>query len=189
MIELKAPEELLNRPCGKIILFTAVSKVNNELSVLMISKICDFSMEILVPVWMIGTKCNRMKRKKHPTVRHTDLLMWTRFRWKIGTNQITVTQRVGVREISGHLKGEKVEDLAGWGRTGKTEDYGSQSLDPKIILSVYWTLCAVGQRPVWDIKLSLHSCTAVWTCRIHFQMCDHHHHTLCFRGGGVWFLL
>lgn len=56
-----------------------------------------------------------------------------------------------MREISGHLKGEKGEGFSRMKeRRGeeRTEDYGSQSPDPQIILSVYWALCAVRQWPV-----------------------------------------
>lgn len=97
---------------------------------------------------------------------HTNLLMWTWCRWKIGTNQITAIQGVRVREISGHLKEEKGEDLARWGR-GEDEGLWSRSLNPKIILSVYWAWCTVGQRPVWKI-LNCHNIhVSVWTSRNH----------------------
>ncbi len=76
---------------------------------------------------MAFDKFNRKKRKKHPAVWHTDLLMPTCCRWKIGTNQITATQRAEGREISGYLRGEKGEDSEGRRRG---EDWGLWKPEP-----------------------------------------------------------
>ena len=121
--------------------------------------------------------------------------MWIWCRWKIGTNQITAVQRVGVREISGHLKGEKGEGFSRMKeRRGeeRTEDYGSQSPDPQIILSVYWALCAVRQWPVWDIKfVSASVCRSlnvqktlrnVWSLLFQSWRCLVTSFSLCFSG-------
>lgn len=61
-------------------------------------------------------------------------------------------------EISGHLKGEKGEGLAGC-RRGEKRGLWKPELYSKIILSVYSVLSTVGQRTICTVELSLHSYT------------------------------